>query len=153
VKLQRAPLVGGEVGVRERLESFIELSEALTGFSRVQLLGTGMAEEYLGAVEEAVPAPVLEELLAAGDAVAILEDGTLGPVARNVILLWYCGTWTALADEWHTAHGSSPVDVSRVVSAESYQAGLQWVAARAHPIAARPQGYGAWSVPPTGDGQ
>ena len=83
--------------MRERLESFIELSEALTGFSRVQLLGTGMAEEYLRAVEEAVPAPVLEELLAAGDAVTILEDAKLGPVARNVILLWYCGTWTALA--------------------------------------------------------
>ncbi len=139
--------------MRERLESFVELSEALTGFDRVQLLGTGMAEEYLRAVDEAVPAPVLEELLAADDAVTVLEDVKLGPVARNVILLWYCGTWTALADEWHAAHGSSPADVNRVVSAESYQAGLQWVAAGAHPIGARPQGYGAWSVPPTGDGQ
>lgn len=139
--------------MRARLESFVELSEALTGFGRVQLLGTGMAEEYLGAVDEAVPAPVLEELLAAADAAAVLEDEKLGPVARNVILLWYCGTWTALPDEWRAAHGSKAADTSRVVSAESYQAGLQWVAAGAHPIAARPQGYGAWSVPPTGDGQ
>jgi hypothetical protein len=80
----------------------------------------------------------------------ILDDPKLGPVARNIILLWYCGTWTALSEAWRAAYGASPLDTSRVVSAEAYQGSLQWAAAAAHPAGARQQGYGAWSVAPEG---
>jgi hypothetical protein len=146
-------------GVDQRVEPFLDLSVLLTGYDRVQLLGTGMADGYLCALEEALPSGVLDELLGAYErlpradreaavASAILGDPKLGPVARNVILLWYCGTWTALPEAWRTAYGTSPLDTSRAVSAEAYQAGLQWVAAGAHPIGARQQGYGAWAVPP-----
>jgi hypothetical protein len=69
-------------------------------------------------------------------------------VARNLILVWYCGTWTALPDGWREAYGTSPLDTDRVLSAEAYQAGLQWVAAGAHPAGALQQGYGAWSAEP-----
>lgn len=145
------------------LEQFLDMSAALTGYDRVQLLGTGMADEYMQALDETLPTGTLDELLAAygrasgGDGEAavnseILTDPKLGPVARNVILLWYCGTWTALPDDWRASYGASPMDTSRVVSAEAYQAGLQWVAARAHPVAARPQGYGLWAVAPDEDG-
>lgn len=79
---------------------------------------------------------------------AILGDAKLGPVARTLILLWYRGAWTALPQEWHSAYGASPQDVDHVVSAEAYQAGLQWDAAGAHPAGARQQGYGAWASPP-----
>jgi hypothetical protein len=61
----------------------------------------------------------------------VLADPTLGPVARDLIVLWYCGSWRG-----------------EVVSPEAYVAGLQWVAAGAHPIGARPQGFGAWSLSP-----
>lgn len=144
----------------ERANEFLEMSALLTGFDRVQLLGTGMAESYFHAIDAVLPAGLLDELLetcgrlpAGADretAVGseILGDPKLGPVARNVILMWYCGTWTALPDAWRSAYGASPLDTDRVLSAEAYQAGLQWTAAGAHPAAARQQGYGAWAAAP-----
>jgi hypothetical protein len=143
----------------DRAGRFLDLSVLLTGFGRVQLLGTGMLEHYLRAVDDVLPAGFLDELLAAYDALpaddreaaagpTILDDPTLGPVARNLILLWYCGTWTELPEDWRGLHGTSPLDTHRVVSPASYLAGLQWVAAGAHPVGARQQGYGAWAVPP-----
>jgi hypothetical protein len=134
--------------VDSRSERFVMLSARLTGFGRVTLLGTGMTAEYLTALDAVVGAPLVDELLAAGDVRALLEDAKLGPVARNLILLWYCGTWTALGDDWRAAYGTSPLDATRVESAEAYQAGLQWIAAGAHPAGARQQGFGAWAVAP-----
>ena len=145
--------------VANHLDDFLDLSTVLTGYDRVQLLGTGMAEQYLHTLEEVLPSGTLEEFLAAygrvsggdreaGVASEILADPKLGPVAQNVILLWYCGTWTALPDAWRASYGASPMDTSRVVSAEAYLAGLQWVTARAHPVGARPPGYGQWAVAP-----
>ena len=156
----------------KRLDQFVGLSALLTGFGPVHLVGTGMAEAYLRSADAALPAGVLDELLvafarleaiparpggttqpggpdleaAAGQ--AILGDAKLGPVARALILLWYRGTWTVLPQEWRAAHGGSPQDADHVVSAEAYQAGLQWDAAGAHPAGARQQGYGAWASPP-----
>jgi hypothetical protein len=151
-----------EVGVGERSERFLQLSALLTGFGRMQLLGTGMADAYLCTLEETLPVDTLDELLAAYDGLPaggdresavtsrILADAKLGPVARNVILLWYSGTWTALPDRWQAAYGSSALDTDRVVSGDAYQAGLQWVVAAAHPAGAQQQGYGAWAQPPEG---
>ena len=79
---------------------------------------------------------------------AILGDAKLGAVARALILLWYRGNWTALPQEWRSVYGASPQDTDHVVSAEAYQAGLQWDAAGARPAGARQQGYGAWASPP-----
>jgi len=163
-----------------RAGQFADLSALLTGFDRIQLLGTGMVGSYLHAIDAALPDRVLDELLdafghlppgagagpgpgpgpgAAADAEArealeaavssaVLDDPKLGPVARNLIVVWYCGTWTALPDGWRQAYGTSPLDTDRVLSAEAYQAGLQWVAAGAHPAGALQQGYGAWSAEP-----
>jgi hypothetical protein len=164
-----------------RAGQFADLSALLTGFDRIQLLGTGMVGSYLHAIDAALPEGVLDELLdafghlpsavadgagvgaeAGADAEAqnareareaavssaVLADPKLGPVARNLIVAWYCGTWTALPDGWRAAYGTSPLDTNRVLSAEAYQAGLQWVAAGAHPAGALQQGYGAWSAEP-----
>jgi hypothetical protein len=146
--------------MNKRLEPFLELSGVLTGFSRLQLLGTAMANEYLRTLDAVLPSGVLDEMLARykqipqgtdrEDAVAaaILGDPKLGPVARNLILLWYCGSWTALPDAWHTAYGASPTNTNGVVSAQAYQAGLQWALIGAHPPGSSQQGFGSWSVPP-----
>jgi hypothetical protein len=148
-----------------RAEEFLAMSALLTGYGRVQLAGTGLTRDYLRAIDAALPAGVLDDLFAAfgrvlaqsvssSDGVdayvapAILDHPRLGPVARNIILLWYCGTWTALPEEWHASYGASSRDVTHVVSAQAYQGALQWTAAGAHPAGARPQGFGAWSVPP-----
>lgn len=163
------PASGQLVTVGEdRRDRFVELSAFLTGYGSVDLNGTGLTGLYLQTLDAVLPAGVVDELLdafgllpaapsgeegAAGRDVAgavILDDPKLGPVARNVILLWYCGTWTALSESWRAAYGASPLDASRVVSAEAYQGALQWAAAGAHPAGARQQGYGAWSVAPEG---
>ncbi len=147
-----------------RLDDFVGLSVLLTGFDAVPLLGTGMAAEYLAVLDAVLPADVVGDLLAAyrqlphgpererAAATEILGDPRLRPVARNLILLWYCGTWTQLPAAWRAAFGASPLDTSRVVSAAAYQAGLQWLAAGAHAAGANPQGYGAWASGPKGGG-
>lgn len=149
---------GSEVD-QERSERFAGLSALLTGFEQVHLLGTGVSGEYLDTLDAVVPG-VADELLGvyerlpegaernAAVASEILADPKLGPVAQNVILLWYCGTWRPLPEAWRTAYGVSPLDTNRVVSAQAYQAGLQWVVAGAHPAGARQQGFGAWAVAP-----
>jgi hypothetical protein len=140
--------------VEGRCELFLGVSARLTGFGRVALLGTGMTAEYLRAMDAVLPAGALDELLnderLQSDARVpeLLDDAKLGPVARNLIVLWYCGTWTALPDDWRAAYGASPLDTDHVESAAAYQAGLQWVVAGAHPAGARQQGFGAWAVPP-----
>jgi hypothetical protein len=79
----------------------------------------------------------------------VLQDATWRPVARRVMILWYCVSRTAPPDAWHAIHGASPADMDHVVSAEAYQAGLQWVAVGAHPAGAHQQGFGTWTQAPT----
>ena|ERR1700739_2115170 len=149
----------------QRLDQFLALSAALTGFSTFQLRGTGMAADYLHKLDETLPAGVSDELLTAyhnlppgtereaAIASSILPDPKLGPVARNLILLWYRGFWTTLSDTWHNAYGPSPAaESSGYVSAKSYQSGLQWIAAGAHPPGSRQQGFGSWSGSPERSG-
>jgi hypothetical protein len=146
--------------IDQRLGRFVELSVALTGYDHARLFGTGVADAYLETVAQTVGEECLDALLGAhaalphgadGDAALtdrILADPRLGPVARSVIILWYCGAWSALPDEWRHAYGAAELDTDRVVSPASYVAGLQWVAAGAHAAGARQQGFGAWAQPP-----
>jgi hypothetical protein len=159
-----------------RPQSFVKLSAAVTGFSPVILHGTGMTQAYLKKVETIVPSRLLDRLFdtfenasenstllaaAAGarsarapsnsartDLTVILDDPDLGPVARAIAVLWYCGSWTELPDAWRARNGAAPGDVTGVVSAAAYQAGLQWTVVGAHPAGARQQGFGAWSTEP-----
>ncbi|SEP29668.1 hypothetical protein SAMN05216228_10739 [Rhizobium tibeticum] len=144
----------------ERLASFVALSILLTGFDAVRLHGTGMAEKYLSLLDQIVTVSTVNDLLnstlrapASGEGerlAAIFEDPRLEPIARNVIILWYCGTWQQLPEAWRVAFGTSRFDETHLVSGAAYQSGLQWVAAGAHPAGAKPQGFGAWALVPTG---
>jgi len=144
----------------DRKEPFLQLSELLTGFGTLALCGTGMADAYLETMDAALSAGNVDELLAAfgrllsgagRDAAVvseILDHPKLGPMARSLILLWYTGAWTPLPDGWRATYGASPLDTKRVVSPASYQAGLQWVAAKAHPAGGGQQGFGSWAASP-----
>src|ERR1041384_2149381 len=119
--------------MRERLERFVELSAALTGFGHLELLGTALANDYLTTLDAILPPGFMNELILAYErlpggpecepalASGILDDARFGPVARNVILLWYCGTWTVLPDAWRAVFGASPLDSTRVISGQAYQ--------------------------------
>ena len=141
-----------------RPQSLVKLSAALTGLSPVMLHGTGMTQAYLEKISSIVPATLLDRLFdifengsetsAPGDLTLILDDPDLGPVARAITVLWYCGTWTGLPDSWRARNGAAPADATGVVSVAAYQAGLQWTVVGAHPAGARQQGFGAWSTEP-----
>jgi hypothetical protein len=132
----------------------------LTGFREVDLWGTGQAERYLEEVIGTVGDAMVARLLVTGDEALhtdrlqalVMDDADLGPVARNVIALWYLGQWNALPNEWRNRNGASPRDVPRVISADAYAAGLVWRAAGAHPMGANPPGYGSWANRPAEGG-
>ena len=78
----------------------------------------------------------------------IFDDRTLGPVAKNLITLWYLGQWQQMPGQWRDVHGAAATDATHMVSADAYREGLVWSAIRAHPMGAKQQGYGAWALPP-----
>lgn len=141
------------------LEQFVQLSHVLTGFERVELLGTGMAAQYYRAVTRVYHDAVLRLLFEAraiidvyGEAgqdfavqvqKRIIEDIEFGQIARNIIQLWYLGSYTNYNDPAPLIYKEA-----HIVSADAYQNGLIWQAANTHPAGARQPGYGSWQLPP-----
>lgn len=132
-------------------EAFYALSCALTGFSRVELDGTGVGGVYFEQVSAKIGAETLETLFRVWSdieklpedrreieiAERIFDEPDLRAAAERIVMLWYTGSWYYVA----------PFD-TQVVSPETYIEGLMWKAIGSHPMAAKPQGYGAWSLPP-----
>jgi hypothetical protein len=146
-------------------ERFLQLSEVLTGYDHAELWGTGMVTTYLGVLQSVVGQPLTGRLLTRwaeiemrgrGDPPFIdqllqdelLGDDALGPVARNLVVLWYTGEWMQLPADWREAHGANALDETRVISPESYVQGLVWDAIHTHPQGAKQPGYGSWALPP-----
>lgn len=134
------------------IEAFYALSSELTGFSRVELQGTGVGDLYFGTVQKNIGSDTLADLFRAfrdveraapegereremGD--RIFDQPALRAAAERIVLLWYTGSWYYVP----------PFD-TQVVSADAYIEGLMWKAIGSHPMAAKPQGYGAWALPP-----
>ncbi|SDD53602.1 hypothetical protein SAMN04489747_1172 [Auraticoccus monumenti] len=145
--------------------AFLGLSATLTGYSRFRLLGTGQAEPYLATVRSAVGEEVLGRLLtafavveqeAAGDPAVldrrlralVLSDELLGPVARNLIKMWFVGTWYELPQDWRDRFATREQLPTHVVSPASYTEGLLWPTIGANPPGAKGQGFGSWVGPP-----
>jgi hypothetical protein len=146
-------------------DQMLALSAELTGLTRLELQANGMAGAYLGEMRRAAGTARVEALLARGDALIreygsdppalkqaiqeqVLADPELGPLARNLIFLWYLGSWNQLPSAWRDRFGASAADADRVVSAEAYKAGLLWTAAGTHPQGANQPGYASWALPP-----
>lgn len=148
---------------------FTELSVALTGFDAAELWGTGMVQPYYRALSAIVGERIVGQLLSkwadllkeAGPdperlqaliEERLFQDDLLGPVTRNLTMLWYLGLWTQLPGEWRNTHGANALDTTRYVSGQAYTEGLVWTAIHTHPQGAKPPGFGSWSLPPvTGD--
>ena len=144
-----------------RLERFVALSAELTAFTSLELYGTSMAKAYLDAIETVVGVDLVDALLdgyagigAAGKARTaalrriVFGDERFGPIARNIVKLWYIGTWFALPASWQERFGPAPADRTFVVSPTAYIQGLLWVAIGAHPPGAKAPGFGSWAAPP-----
>jgi hypothetical protein len=158
-------LGGADMVSATLLDDFLALSSVLTGFSVFRLKGTGQAEPYLSTATEIAGDAVVRALLsvfrrvtdnAADDEGAIergirrhiLSDGKLGPVARNLIKLWYVGTWYVLPVEWRESFANGGRDRTFVVSPDAYTEGLLWPAVGANPSGAKPLGYSMWAMAP-----
>lgn len=147
------------------LNDFLSLSEELTAFSIFQLQGTGVADEHFKTVTNIVGKDTVNELLQAfyeikhkteknSDLRAkylrsdILSDTKLGPVARNIIKLWFIGTWYQLPSSWRENFGISEQDTTFIPSPTAYVEGLLWPTIGAHPPGAKAPGYGTWTKAP-----
>jgi hypothetical protein len=154
----------------DSLALFVDLSYALSGFTRVELWGTGMVQTYynelnliIGERESGKLLGVSRGIIPPGEEVTpaimkqvereILADGRYGPVARNIIRLWYLGAWAQLPRSWRNIFGATSFDTDHIVSAEAYQESLVWTAGETHPMGAKQQGFGTWAMPgPDNDG-
>lgn len=145
---------------------FLGLSVELTGLSRVDLQGTGVGPAHFQSVNQYGGAGNTADLWAAwadvekrsrGDAVrckeltqsVILQDQRLGPLARNLLILWYLGQWLPMPAWWQTQFAPAPGPAFPVIaSPEAYVEGLVWRVAGTHPPGAKPFGFGVWTQPP-----
>ena len=149
------------------MDYFLDLSVALTGFSKFNLQGTGQVTAYYSTVEKIIGKELFEELLhifhsleeqaqadndesivTKGLRSDILGSEKLGAIARNIIKLWYVATWYQLPQSWRETFGVKESDRTFVVSPQAYPEGLLWSAIGVNPPAAKAPGYGTWSNPP-----
>jgi len=129
------------------LDAFVKLSAALTGFDRVELLGTGQAPAYFDWVTRHTDLLTLQALwpiargpLTEADLQTLLAHAPLGAIARQINFLWYTGQWK---DPFMPGFAAP----TTVISPAAYEAALVWRAAAAHPMGAQQMGFGSWSTP------
>lgn len=147
-------------------EVFLQLSAVVTGYQRIDLLGTGVSWDYYTSFCSIVGNSISDELwkkaaslfkrykssekkLDKAIRIELLSDNKFGPLVRNLIKLWYLGQWDELPSQYRETYGTTSKDVSHILSGDSYKEGLVWEAIGAHPMAAKQPGFGTWSNPPT----
>jgi hypothetical protein len=135
----------------EQHHLFLLLSEVLTGFNQFDLLATGMAPGYFDRARSGIGTATFAALLSVAADLSgcepsarqqmigsrIFGNAPLRLAAQRIVMLWYTGSWYDT-----NPYGGDPI------SAAAYVEGLVWKAIRSHPMAAKPQGFGAWSLPP-----
>jgi hypothetical protein len=147
------------------LDNFVGLSAILTGFAASDinppLSPQPVAVEYLKMLQSKVDASLVTQLLNTYQSIAqlppeeqpaqvqarILIDQKMGPVARNIIRMWYLSIWYD-GYESDQVSGFSP---GTVVSSNAYTKGLAWDAMQAHPMGYSEMHYGYWTDPPEPD--
>ena len=143
-------------------QTFIALSSELCGFSEVTLRGTGYAEAYFSTVLDIAGTAVVDELLTTYDRLPagspeardsalrarILSDDKLGPIARNIVKLWYTSIWYELPASWHARFKTQREDRRFIPFAYAYPEGLLAPSVGAHVQGAKAPGYGSWADPP-----
>lgn len=146
--------------------AFKAMSAAFTGFNEATLQGTGMNEKYLEHIVNSLNLEIVEELILLYAELALACEGDpealkramrhqifaspkWGPLAINIIQLWYTSTWNQMSYDWTQAYGPFfPNDLTTIISPEAYKQGLIWKAVGAHPMGAKQEGFASWAFPP-----
>ncbi|MDB6032630.1 MAG: hypothetical protein JWM16_2968 [Verrucomicrobiales bacterium] len=146
----------------EYLQAFLNLSAELCGFSVFTLSGTGYAIGYCLTVQRIVGPETMQRLLEefkklpSGNAkarekalrVQLLSNEEFGPVARNIMKLWFVSTWYELPGAWHDKFGRYGNDQTFIPFPYAYPEGLLWPGIGSHPPGAKPTGYASWEGRP-----
>lgn len=135
----------------EFLKYFVDFSETATGFSASHLLESKQVEIYFRTVRAMLGDQIVSEFL-----LTFHRDGfnrlftseKLGPIARNIVKLWYVATWEQLPSGWNEKYGPVANDALFIVSPTAYTEGLLWQAIGVNPPGAKMPGYGTWSMAP-----
>ena len=144
---------------------FLRTSALLTGYSSASLEGTGQAETYLFTLQTLGGPDATTALLSAacglldgGDPgedgfddqvyAQIFDDPQIGPLATNLMRMWFIGAWYQMPDGWHDQYGGDPWAQSHMISPATYREGLVWHTIGAHPQGAKQPGFGTWAFPP-----
>ena len=133
------------------LDDFIAMSSVLTG---TRELDRGIAGQYFERISKDAEGSKLSALLgvfreiqaAGGDTTEairqrIMNDGALGPLAQQIIILWYTSA-IHTQDEKGNHKFDFPDDPNQ------YFSGLVWTAIRAHPLGLSGGYFGHWKYPP-----
>jgi len=144
-----------------RLDAFAELCGALTGFDAAHLVGTGNVAPFWNHLVDRTGDAHADVLLTTWSArvrdaedparamrLHVLGDARLGPIARNLIRLWFVGTWKALPADWRAAYAPGRQDGDIIPASRAYTEGLLWPTVGANPPGAKPFGYAMWAKPP-----
>ena len=156
-----------DINAPEFRKYFLDLSAVVTGFSEFHLEGTGLVSLYFDNIRDIIGGDLFGELLEtfhrlesksqANNDESILTNGLrsellgsekLGPIARNVIKLWYLATWYQLPQSWRDVFGTKENDRTFIITSHAYPEGLLWPAIGVNPPGAKPPGYATWSEPP-----
>ncbi len=133
---------------KKSADIFLDISVFLTGFNKMELLGTGMLETYFNVVMNMNNVASVESFLAESEKILIknqgneekinneilhklMPDSLYNGLAKNIITMWYMGNW-----------------MNTVISPQSYVQGLIWGVAETHPPGAKQPGYASWSTAP-----
>jgi hypothetical protein len=154
------------------LPVFRAISSHLTGYSEVELEGTGMLTDYfttlmkeqdhegvrkfllkadeilnLGKakeIEAAIKRHFIELPLTAWQSNPPFDELSYQGLAQRITILWYTGVWTTM--NW--LGKKSQQERTAIINARAYAQGLVWLTAETHPAGAKQPGYGSWSRRP-----
>lgn len=149
------------------IQKFLAISAVLTGYDAASLTSTGMLHDYANSLDSGIGRANAKQFLDAATAVlqnplntgktlekAVLEQlmthYKYGAICKNIIQMWYTGTWFAMQPQWQALYGDPSASQQTVtVSAKAYQEGLIWDTIEAHPPGAKQPGFGSWEYDPS----
>lgn len=149
-------------------DTFLNFCAEITGYSSIELEGTGLVDQFHSLLEWFVGRTVAEQFYQAAEAVLreqsspertkmintlIVTSPLLWPITSNLVELWYLGIWNHLPAEWY-ALANLPIPTQYNIqvpyqpSAQAYIEQLSYRTAGAHTPGAKPTGFGSWGIPP-----
>jgi hypothetical protein len=141
------------------LSNFLDLSVNLTGFSEYRLVGTGNTQTFLDLLIERCGEETVIEMLNCNAQIEVddldrgirhdlLSSPRFGPIARNLLRLWFIGTWAPMPSEWYIVYGHGGQNGAVIPTSSAYTSGLLWPTVGATPSGAKALGYGMWARAP-----